>query len=170
MGREIRRVPPNWQHPKKMFASGMDYVSMHDQTFEQACATWDEGKRKWDAGEDPDRKQYDHENDPYEDWAGERPDDPEYYRPWKDEEATWFQLWQTVSEGSPVSPPFATLEELAQHLAKHGDDWDQQRGNAPWGIERARRFCKSGWAPSFVAIGGALYDGTNIPALPKDDT
>lgn len=169
MGREIRRVPPNWKHPEKMYASGPGYHPMFDKTFEQACAEWDEGKRKWDAGEDPDRKKFNYENDPYSEWAGDRPDDAAYYRPWKDEDATWFQLWETVSEGSPVSPPFATIDELAEYLAKHGDEWDEKRGNAGWGIERARAFCKAGWAPSFVAVGGKLYAGTEIPALPKDE-
>lgn len=29
----------------------------------------------------------------------------------------WYQLWETTSEGSPVSPPFETPEELAKYLA-----------------------------------------------------
>lgn len=36
-----------------------------------------------------------------------------------------YQIWETVSEGSPISPVFATPEELAQYMAAHpwgGDD------------------------------------------------
>lgn len=171
MGREIRRVPPNWQHPTKMYSSGPGYAPMLDETFEQACADWDEGARKWDAGEDSGRAQYGKlDGDkfmPYSEWHGERPDDPSYYRTYKKEDATWYQLWETVSEGTPVSPPFATLEDLAQYLATNGDDWDQRRGHSGWGIHRARAFCADGWAPSFAVINGKMYDGTQLAGLPK---
>jgi hypothetical protein len=30
-----------------------------------------------------------------------------------------FQLWETTSEGSPISPVFATMEELCQYAAQH---------------------------------------------------
>lgn len=169
MGREIRRVPPNWQHPRKMYASGPGYQPMFDETFAQACAEWDEAKRKWDIGEDPHRKKYGKDYSSYADWGGERPDDPAYYRPWSDADATWYQLWETVSEGSPVSPPFASLEELAQHLAKHGDEWDQKRGQSGWGIESARAFCKAGFAPSMMMAGGVLYQSKDIPLVAEKE-
>lgn len=163
MGREIRRVPPNWQHPTKQYQWGVDHVSMLDKTFTQACAEWDAEKAKWDAGERPEYCKGD--DGPYEDYAGERPDDPEMYRPWEDAEATWYQLWQTVSEGSPVSPPFATLGELARYLGDNGDFWDQKRGDPPWGLARAQAFCREGWAPSFVMIGGQLIPGTALAEI-----
>jgi hypothetical protein len=28
----------------------------------------------------------------------------------KGKEATWFQAWETVTEGTPVTPPFATTD------------------------------------------------------------
>lgn len=170
MGREIRRVPPNWQHPQKMYASGLAYASMLDQTFAAAVAEWEEGHRRWNAGEDPAREQYKNDDGSYQsyaEWNGDKPDDPYYYRPWQDHEATWFQLWETVSEGSPVSPPFATLEELAQHLAKHGDQWDQRRGHGGWGIARARAFCEAGWAPSMMVADGVLYQAKDVPLVTK---
>lgn len=33
-----------------------------------------------------------------------------------------YQMWETVSEGSPISPPFATKEELADWLGEHKND------------------------------------------------
>jgi hypothetical protein len=51
------------------------------------------------------------------DWG---PPDPAYYRPWKDDEATWYQVWETESEGTPISPPFATREELVEYLVNNG--------------------------------------------------
>jgi len=41
---------------------------------------------------------------------------------WKDydpPEGPGFQLWETTSEGSPVSPVFASIEELCEHCEKH---------------------------------------------------
>lgn len=43
------------------------------------------------------------------------------YCPWKPEDATWLQVWETVSEGTPVTPPFATRQELVDYLVQHGD-------------------------------------------------
>ena len=158
MGREIRRVPPNWQHPKheviRFHLGQLQYVeedrSMHDRRYEDAIEQWIKDRAEWQAKPEHDCT--------FEDWEGKAPD-PDDYRPWKDEEATWYQLWQTVSEGSPVSPPFATLDELAAYLAENGDYWDQSRGHGGWGIERAKRFCEHGWAPSFVVSASGIQEG-----------
>jgi len=166
MGREIRMVPPNWEHPKKStlrFENGAyQYVdsdqSMYDTRYEDACKDWTDEYNKWTSGDFPDYADEDDRKMPYWDWAG-MPPDKEYYRPWKDEEATWYQLWQTVSEGTPVSPPFATKEELANYLAVNGDYWDQKRGTGGWGIEAANRFVNVGRAPSFIAHDGKFEEG-----------
>lgn len=177
MGREIRRVPPNWDHP--LDESGRKQP-MCNQTYASARKEWLDGLAKWEAGQDPDREAYKNDDGSHQDyweWSG-APPERVYYRPWADEEATWFQLWETVSEGTPVSPPFATKEELAEYLATNGDEWDQSRCHDPstcrlfgmelgkpgWGIERARRFVNGpGWAPSMIASGGVVYEGTNAP-------
>jgi len=51
-----------------------------------------------------------------------------------------WQVWETVSEGSPVTPVFPTAEALADHLALYGDHWDQKRGTPGWGHEVAAAF------------------------------
>lgn len=152
MGREIRMVPANWQHPKNEYGN---LQSMHNKTFEQACAKWDADKAAWERGE-----REDYEKDvscSFEEWNGDRPDDASCYRPWKDEEAVWVQVWETVSEGSPVTPPFATKGELIDYLVRHGDFWDQHRGDSPWPRKAAEQFVEAGWAPSMVMQGGKLY-------------
>jgi len=98
---------------------------MHDETFEHAAKEWKDGFAKWEGGERPEYCDPDDAKLEFWEWEG-GPPDREYYRPWKDEEATWFQVWETVSEGTPVTPPFATREELAAHLAEYGDDWDRR--------------------------------------------
>lgn len=157
MGREVRKVPPHWSHPRNEHGH---YQSMFDQTFKAALAEWQEEKRQWDAGTHPD---YDPDYPDYAEYTGEAPDDPAYYRPWEDGEATWFQLWETVSEGSPVTPPFATQEELVQYLAEHGDNWDERRGNGGWGLARARTFVEAGSAPTMMISDGKIYEAKDIP-------
>ena len=165
MGREVRRVPPNWKHPETQDNYGRTCLQpMHDETFDERFTEWLADFDRVRAGNltDTEREWYPRG---LADWLMDEgaPLDPAYYRPWQDDEATWFQLWETVSEGTPVSPPFATKEELAAHLAVHGDAWDQARsakgragftrGQATgWGMERARAFVEAGWAPSMMVI------------------
>ena len=172
MGREIRRVIPNWEHPlrdcphspwrggcdeaRKNAAEGKGLKCFHplyDEDFESAASEWKANFLKWEAGE---RESYfDAAKYPpdyqYWEWNG-GPPDREYYRPkWTDEEATWYQVYQTVSEGSPITPPFATKEELVDYLCTYGDFWDQSRGDGAWPREAAEKFIHgSGWAPSMT--------------------
>src|SRR5688572_6287543 len=126
MGREIRRVPANWEHPKKEFPNYMKrcieerYKPMYDRPFAPAMREWYAAWEKWERGDDPDRAG-EYKDLQYWEWSS-GPPDPEYYRPdWKPEEMTWYQVYETVSEGTPVTPPFATKEELIEYLATHGD-------------------------------------------------
>ena len=165
MGREIRRVPPNWHHPERNareypYRAGLQ--PMFDRRFEDAFAEWLAEFDRVRRGE-----LHDYETDCYPrglgDWAHDNvAPDPDYYRTWRDDEATWFQLWETVSEGTPVSPPFATKEELADHLAEHGDGGWGASEKGGWGKETAYRFVMgSGWAPSFVVNYGEVMSGVD---------
>lgn len=90
------------------------------------------------------------------------------YRPdWKPEEATWFQMYETVSEGTPVTPPFETREELVEYLVANGCFWDQKRrarglsGDwmrcSPWTREEATKFVfGDGWMPSMTVQNGEI--------------
>jgi hypothetical protein len=160
MGREIRKAPPNWRQPKwtrddapEAHLVGRERT-FHDETIKSAMASWLTEFDRIRAGDanDFERKRYG-AGDILANWiADNRAPHPAYYRPWEDAEATWFQLWETVSEGAPVSPAFETKEELARYLAEKGDFWDQHRGAGGWGIERARAFVADGWAPSMMVI------------------
>lgn len=50
----------------------------------------------------------------FEEWHGTRPDFHSCHPRWREKDRTHFQLYQTVSEGTPISPVFANLEEMAQ--------------------------------------------------------
>lgn len=71
-----------------------------------------------------------------------------------------WQLWETVSEGSPISPVFATAEELAAWMS------DPERGRNWVPAEVAAKFIADGWAPSFVGtpqtglVSGVEFVGT----------
>lgn len=169
MGREVRMVPPHWKHPKKWNPAGEYPQPMYDRTYEEAADEW--MKEYADFLANPKEMATAKKADaPYFwDWHGQPPD-KEYYRPYKSEDATWYQLWETVSEGTPVSPPFATKEKLAQYLAVNGDDWDKKRGNGGWGLERARAFVESGWAPSGAVLGNGVWlESKDIPWAQKKD-
>lgn len=160
MGREIRKVPPNWDHPRD--ARG-EYKSMYDETFAAAVSEWKARRAAWEVGERPEG----YGDCDFADYYGEQPDDPDMYRPWQDAEAIWLQVWETVSEGSPVTPPFETKQGLADYLAEHGDFWDHGRG---WGQARADAFVADGWAPSMMISGGRIYESKDIPlAFAKDE-
>lgn len=67
-----------------------------------------------------------------------------------------WQLWETVSEGSPVSPVFTTAEDLARWMASPAPDSEFSRASS---YEVALRFVQRGWAPSMLSSGGVLKTG-----------
>lgn len=164
MGREIRRVPAGWDHPRRErcphwpTCSTVCFKPMLDEDYDTAAKEWLAGLLAWERGDRPtyfdakDRATYRY----FWDYEGNPPDE-DYYRPkWTDEERTHYQVYETVSEGTPVTPPFATKEELVNYLVEHGDFWDQQptrpgrsRGGG-WAREAAEKFVRSEWAPSIV--------------------
>jgi hypothetical protein len=80
---------------------------------------------------------------------------------WKDEEppvGEGWQIWETVSEGSPITPVFPTREGLIAYLIEGGDGWDRKRGAGGWTPENAESFVAAQWAPSMIAVGGHTYE------------
>lgn len=66
-----------------------------------------------------------------------------------------YQIWETVSEGSPISPVFATPEELARHMVSN--PWGADRGSS---FESWMKFINGpGWAPSMVIADGVIRTG-----------
>lgn len=173
MGREIRRVAPNWKHPTKDVHSSAKgcwvkrFKPLHDESYEEAIEMWMEDFRQWRKGEHP--EQCRHRKDTsialFLGWYGDAPQHEDYRPNWTPEEMTWYQVYETVSEGTPVSPPCATKEELVEHLVMYGDNWtdgDTVECNpyaTPWSRKAAEAFVKSGWAPSLVIENGVVKAG-----------
>ena len=105
MGREVRIVSENWQHPKDV--SG-NFEPLHEDEMEI---------------------------------AGER---------------TLYMMYETCTEGTPISPAFKTPEELARWLADSGAS---AFGNMTASYEAWLRVCRGGYACSAVMHGGKFQSG-----------
>lgn len=85
-------------------------------------------------------------------------EDEDLYEGWEKEEppeGNGFQIWETVSEGSPISPVFSTAEDLAKHMAT--TSWGADKGTP---FETWLQFIKGpGWSPSMICIGGEVKNG-----------
>lgn len=124
MGRTIRRVPKDWEHPTD---ENGRYIPLLEGPYSQRLEGWLEGKEQWDRGF---RKGYStgeyipkedkHKNMSYREWNGKCPDKADYMPEWEEEEKTHIQMYEDTSEGTPISPVMETPEELAHWLADNG--------------------------------------------------
>lgn len=107
MGREIRNVPEQWQHPRydETDATRPSMIGHHRPQFEETLAQR--------MAQDP-----------------ESAASPEHYRPAHLAGGTHVQLYESATEGTPISPVFPDVASLAQHLSTNGDDrsnvWPQR--------------------------------------------
>lgn len=100
MGREVRMVTPDWQHPKD--ASG-HYIPLRDNYKDDAAEFLRIANEKG--------------LQEAVDWWGQAPSKEEYMLPdATPEERTHLMMYEDTSEGTPISPAFATAEELARWL------------------------------------------------------
>lgn len=80
------------------------------------------------------------------------PDHKEAFEAWEEKQppvGQGWQVWETVSEGSPISPVFKTAEECAAWVEKY-------EHCTP---EAALAFVNQGWAPSGVMVNGEYKSG-----------
>jgi hypothetical protein len=154
MGREVRHVPPNWQHPKD---SRGHYIPMHGRSFYKTLTEWEEGSAKWSEGL---RKNYATGEwvpkpvgltDTFVEWSGPRPDASHYMPNWPESERTHIQMYEDCTEGTPISPVMDTPEHLARWLADNGASafGDDTARYEAW-LATIRR----GWAVSAVGVPG----------------
>lgn len=88
MGVVVRAVPPGWQHPVN---DRGDFVGQYDgDQYEPDMLEWEAD------GSIPE----------------EQPNPKSYMPRWSPEEATHFMLYETVTEGTPISAAFASMEAL----------------------------------------------------------
>lgn len=170
MGREVRRVPAGWEHPRQdcphspwgggcataKLNDGYCYQPLFDKDFETEARKWLDDAIAWD------KREY---VSPYNlipnyaafpffwQYSNECPD-PKYYRPkWTAEEMTHYQVYETVSEGTPTSPVFTTEEALIDWLVNDGGRDGKHSRKA------AEAFVKNAWAPSMIIGSSGIKKG-----------
>lgn len=143
MSREVRRVPANWEHPK----DGNRYRPLLDG--------YADAKAEWIAM---------YEAEGYgaatEFWGG-APFAEDYMPEWPEAERTHLMMYETTTEGTPISPAFATPEELARWLADTGAS---AFGGMTATYEQWLSTCRGAWAPSMVVVNGQTMSGVAFGA------
>ncbi|MCK9901337.1 hypothetical protein [Glutamicibacter sp. V16R2B1] len=127
MSREIRRVALDWEHPRDGFypSGEIRYVSLSD------------------------RSSYFRELEYAREHGEPAPDPSDYMPTWNEGTPLGWCLYETVSEGTPVSPVFKTEQEF--------EDWLISTQNMS--RAGAKQFIEDGWAPSFMGVGGRILPG-----------
>ena len=166
MGREIRMVPPGWEHPKD--AKGK-YIPLLKGSFAKADADWNEGHAAWQRGEienySADGPKWKPKCDSalecssYTEWSSARPSPDDYMPTFPEGTATMLMMYEDTSEGTPISPAFDTPERLAHCLA---DNNASAFGDMTATYEQWLATCKAGWAPSMVMQGSTMQSGVEF--------
>ena len=117
MGREVRMIPADWQHPKDDHGR---YIPLLDGSYAERAAEYAEEKAKWERGDFPDYASAESRTTAYEEWSGGAPVEADYMPVFAEGTATHLCMYEDTSEGTPISPAFATAEELARWLTDTG--------------------------------------------------
>ena len=125
MSREVRRVPANWEHPKD---ENGHHIPMHEH-FPYNEEEIAEGLR--DGWLDNDSPNYGCDVMPQ----------------WPESERTHYQMYESTSEGTPISPVMETPEALARWLADNNTSAFAVMGAT---YEQWLATIKRGWAVSAV--------------------
>jgi len=147
MGREVRKVASDWQHPKdentgryKPLYDGDDYKRRKKEWLESLSS---KGLQKT------------------LDYYGNPPNTEDYMPEWSDEQRTHLMMYENTSEGTPISPAFKTPEELARWLADNGAS---AFGGSTATYEQWLATCRGAWAPIMVMDSKGLRSGVEFAA------
>lgn len=176
MGREIRMVPKGWNHPTD---SKGDFIPLMRGPYSTAAAEWDEEFAHWERGEIldystwPEKRSFKPKDgsalecDNFEEWHGERPVQNEYMPEFPEGTATMLMMYEDTSEGTPISPPFATPEELARWLT---DNNASAFGGMTATYEQWLATCQQGYAVGMVMEGRHLMSGVEFNETAGDQS
>jgi hypothetical protein len=154
MSREVRRVPADWEHPLyekwegregyKPLYEGAEYQRAHDGFIEKLNA---EGLQE------------------AIDYYGAL-DRNDYMPNWPAEQRTHYMMYESTSEGTPISPAFETPEELARWLAGTGAS---AFAGETASYEAWLRVAQGGFAPSAIIQDGKMMSGVEalLPTHPS---
>lgn len=151
MGREVRRVTADWQHPQEDNMLGGKCPKPLHEGYTRAKKEFLDMLSKDGLQEALD-------------YFGRAPNQEDYMPDWDDGERTHYQMYETCSEGTPISPVMASPEELAQWLSDNGAS---SFGSMTATYDQWLSVCKGGWAPSAVVQNGILESGVAAMAKTK---
>lgn len=98
-------------------------------------------------------------------YPGQRAD-AEAWEPTDPPPGDGWQLWETVSEGSPISPVLATAEELARWMTTPAYDFGIAKSNRPTYGQALAFINAGGWAPTMMSTPETgLVDGVTAVAV-----
>lgn len=130
MGREVRKIPVNWVHPVDSKGNFIPLLggnfTVNLKEFELEEEYWKKGLRRA-YGEDIEfrdsngswaKREDKYLSMPFEEWQGWRPRKEDYMPEWPAEDCVLYVMYESTSEGTPISPPMKTPEELARWLVK----------------------------------------------------
>lgn len=139
MGRQVRKVAADWQHPKD--ASGA-YIPLREH-FPYSEAEIAEGIRDgWLTDEEP---------------LHGIPVMPQ----WPAAQRTHLMMYETTTEGTPISPAFETPEELVRWLA---DSKASAYADVTASYDAWLAMINAGEVPSFGVVDGVLVSGVELAA------
>lgn len=139
MGREVRKVPKDWQHPSDRNGK---------------CKPLHDG---YNADIEKFKSLIEKEGVEYAiDYFGGGPQRENYMPDWPESERTHLMMYENTSEGTPISPAFETAQELARWLA---DNEASSFGNMTATYEQWLSMIDDGYAPSMVIAGNKMMSG-----------
>ncbi len=125
MGREIRRVPSWWEHPRDERG---EYIPLFDRSYYEAVRDYEYAVGLWQEGRHPAQSEWPEQTEgvSYDEWES-GPPDLRFYRQesWTEDDASMFVLYETVSEGTPLSPKYESLSGLLQWMLRNGYSQDE---------------------------------------------
>jgi hypothetical protein len=154
-------VSKNWEHPRD--GEGR-YVPLYGGDCDKAQKDWDTGLALWCRGLRDDfeggQESHDERRDVYG-WVqydGQRPATEDYMPAWPKEARTHCMMYETTTEGTPISPAFVTPEELARWLTDNGAS---AFGGQTASYEGWLRVARGGYAPSAVMDARGFRSGVD---------
>ena len=95
----------------------------------------------------------------YTEWDSRRPSPDDYMPDFAEGTATHMMMYEDTTEGTPISPAFATPEELARWLA---DTRASAFGGMTATYEQWLATCRAGWSVGMVMQGGRMMSGVEF--------
>lgn len=158
-----RRVAPDWEHPKHERWGRVVWKPLEDGTRLLADqAEWDLWLEKWNEGLVSDGSNGRWKPIPddcfvagMEVYYGKRPDPADYSPAWTPEQATAWQVYEEVSEGTPISKVYPDLDTMAREIAQeYGHSFEAMRNKILATLEFGYWYIPV----SAFEVGGPYYD------------